>query len=451
MYVEVRDTMGDKNIFDECDIDDIERLKFFTGDVNSLLDNIICNLMVGVGVFKVASLKDISARYLSDNYFKVVGYSKKEYENRKDKPTSFLVDADEKKLLEKIDEAIKGDGRFKCICRRYKSDENMVYFNINGVLIGYEEGEPLFLTTISDITSDIYENERLNELRIAEEKLEIEKQRYRILEETTHALLFEYIIDEDTMILNYNFPDNHERKIIKEYTEFSYRNPLVHKRHIDKFLNALKHACEVPTEGTLEYLSEVSGKGYQWHRAIYSSVETKGEKIISVVGRIYNIHNEVMEREKQAGFAMIDGLTGAYIRKAGYDKMNKEYKSNINAKRYLILLDVDNFKEVNDTRGHSTGDIVLKKLSQEAIELFGESGFVTRYGGDEFLVFVQNLEYDKVEEKLADLHRYIKKLSDSLEVDLDFSEGIVKWQEMTLSQAFEIVDARMYENKRAKK
>jgi diguanylate cyclase (GGDEF)-like protein len=148
---------------------------------------------------------------------------------------------------------------------------------------------------------------------------------------------------------------------------------------------------------------------------------------------------------------MIDGLTGAYIRKAGYDKMNKEYKSNINAKRYLILLDVDNFKEVNDTRGHSTGDIVLKKLSQEAIELFGESGFVTRYGGDEFLVFVQNLEYDKVEEKLADLHRYIKKLSDSLEVDLDFSEGIVKWQEMTLSQAFEIVDARMYENKRAKK
>ena len=70
----------------------------------------------------------------------------------------------------------------------------------------------------------------------------------------------------------------------------------------------------------------------------------------------------------------------------------------------MLMLDVDNFKQINDRFGHLTGDEVLSIIGDRLIEHVGDSGFVGRYGGDEFLIiFNSQYSYDKLWAKIRAL------------------------------------------------
>jgi len=86
----------------------------------------------------------------------------------------------------------------------------------------------------------------------------------------------------------------------------------------------------------------------------------------------------------------VDGLTGLYLRRYFINRLNNEI---LLATRYnnvfsLIMIDIDFFKKVNDTYGHIVGDFVLKKLAEILLEQVKEQGLCSRWGGEEFLVFV---------------------------------------------------------------
>ena len=86
--------------------------------------------------------------------------------------------------------------------------------------------------------------------------------------------------------------------------------------------------------------------------------------------------------------ALTDGLTGLLNRSAFHERLESEYQR---FKRYgsplsLIVADLDNLKEINDTRGHPVGDEVLRKIGDILRETTRDSDILTRYGGDEFVI-----------------------------------------------------------------
>ena len=437
---------------EEYSINDINRLKILSKDLEGILESIIRNLPVGVCIFAVRNMQKVEALYLSDEYFNVIGYHKHNYGKWLKDMTASIIKEDEIKIFENAEKSIKNNSKFEMICRGYNGQGQLSWFSIQGMPISCDKTYPIFLTIINDVSSIMSEYEALKELKTIKDELIIERQRYRILEETTPAILFEYLPKEDNMVFSYNFPENHERKIIHKYFEFLDKTPLVHKSHIPRFKEALLQACKTPVKDKIEYLSEVSGSGFEWHRTVYSSVLDKAGNIISVVGRIYNINDEVLEREKQEKQAQIDNLTGAYIKNVGYNMMEKAVKDNFAGKEenYLVMIDLDNFKKINDTMGHSIGDYVLKRFSQKAIELIDECGFVTRFGGDEFLIFAQGIHENQLYDKLQELHGYVNNIPGYEGMAIDFSEGVVRWDNMTLSQVFEEADRRMYTMKKEK-
>ena len=94
--------------------------------------------------------------------------------------------------------------------------------------------------------------------------------------------------------------------------------------------------------------------------------------------------------------ANIDGLTNV----ANRLKLNKEFELAVSSLRpeesfSLILLDIDNFKDVNDTYGHLVGDSVLIKLSKLIKEHTRESDLFARWGGEEFMVLVRGVKINK--------------------------------------------------------
>ena len=88
--------------------------------------------------------------------------------------------------------------------------------------------------------------------------------------------------------------------------------------------------------------------------------------------------------------AITDGLTGVLNRRAGINRLHKEYSS---AQRHhrplsLIILDIDHFKQINDTHGHQCGDQVLKELCRRITDNIRDEDTLFRYGGEEFVIIL---------------------------------------------------------------
>jgi len=94
--------------------------------------------------------------------------------------------------------------------------------------------------------------------------------------------------------------------------------------------------------------------------------------------------------------AMLDGLTGLFNRRYFDINVVKEFRR---AKRYnkdcsLLLLDLDNFKKINDTKGHLFGDMVLKNLAVILVRTSREEDVLCRYGGEEFIIILPETAAD---------------------------------------------------------
>lgn len=97
------------------------------------------------------------------------------------------------------------------------------------------------------------------------------------------------------------------------------------------------------------------------------------ERIIEMMQAIYNS-------------SIRDGLTGLYNRKFYYNRVNQHLAQQIMIS--VIFSDIDNFKKLNDTKGHHMGDQVLKQVAQIAKEVSEPDGICGRYGGEEIVVMV---------------------------------------------------------------
>lgn len=100
--------------------------------------------------------------------------------------------------------------------------------------------------------------------------------------------------------------------------------------------------------------------------------------------------------EKLQSLAITDGLTGLKNHRAFQDFLEQEFQRAV---RYgsplsLILMDVDKFKQYNDTFGHQAGDEVLKRVAEILLSNARQTDFVARYGGEEFVVVLPNTDSD---------------------------------------------------------
>lgn len=155
------------------------------------------------------------------------------------------------------------------------------------------------------------------------------------------------------------------------------------------------------------------------------------------------------ENESLQIISMQDVLTGLQNRLA----LRRNYDSYKNRELTVMMLDLDNFKTINDTYGHTEGDKVLKETGVLLAKTFGKD-YCYRYGGDEFLVLCPDLSESKFIKKLDDMMKSKPSFNvNGISVNVEFSFGyihdLVKDIE-DLRQFFSLADQRMYASKKAK-
>jgi diguanylate cyclase (GGDEF)-like protein len=113
------------------------------------------------------------------------------------------------------------------------------------------------------------------------------------------------------------------------------------------------------------------------------------EEVLARIRNIGYVSEKIKEFEK---LLVRDYLTGLYNRKFFMERLHEEltWAGRYSEPLSFIILDIDHFKKINDTYGHSCGDEVLKRLSKTLVESLRAHDVVARYGGEEFVVLLAN-------------------------------------------------------------
>ena len=111
---------------------------------------------------------------------------------------------------------------------------------------------------------------------------------------------------------------------------------------------------------------------------------------------LYIIRTNRKQNEELIRTAELDGLTGAYNKRATEAYINKILTQMPDEKGTFVILDVDKFKDVNDRYGHAAGDIVLHELAKTFFRHFRKDDIIGRIGGDEFVIYMRNTESKEI-------------------------------------------------------
>lgn len=177
--------------------------------------------------------------------------------------------------------------------------------------------------------------------------------------------------------------------------------------------------------------------------------------IASVVGehcRTSQIKSFV-SKMRYKSLSMRDPLLENIYNKRGYEDAIDNYlvAKNPNVKCAFIVLDLNNFKHINDNYGHDMGDNILRCMSSTLLSLFRDTDIIGRFGGDEFIVLADGLNDEEAVEKKC---RYIAELigrraqeTGAIKVFSSLGAVLCDGQNVDFERLFQIADEAMYEAK----
>lgn len=307
-------------------------------------------------------------------------------------------------------------------------------------------------------TEYIYSTLNDNSLNMkALEKLHLEAETNKLIIDQSDDIVFEWNIETNTI----NYSPKWEQRFGFRPNFESYSKQVIEAPHIHPDdIPVLKAYLDSSIKGRPhhEFELRISNKDgqYLWNRVKATTVKDSEGTPVKVVGVISDIDTGKRTTQYLKKQAEEDGLTKLLNRDAATvrikDLLEKQDTDEISA---MLLIDLDNFKAVNDLHGHLYGDSVLEKTADEIRKMFRTQDIVSRVGGDEFLVFIDNLQdisrlAKRAEELISSISSmFADIISDSEELSLSCSIGIALAPDngTTFLELYEKADKALYKAK----
>ena len=204
----------------------------------------------------------------------------------------------------------------------------------------------------------------------------------------------------------------------------------------------MERGFEKPPESELEKLKK-------------ENLELK-KKISELEKENLELKEKISELEKKAVF---DDLTGAFRREFFQEKVQEDINQLLEEedKRRegyreisILFCDLDNFKQINDTYGHSKGDQILKEVVRILKENLRDTDVVARFGGDEFVIEMMGANKEEAKKRAEVLRDIIKEeILEKLEIEVSLSFGIAQAKKgQKLEKIIKEADKAMYSQKK---
>lgn len=380
-------TLNDGRDVLQCVFTDITHLENAASEtVQAKTDLEIFANTVPSGVSKHILDNNLSLIWANNYFYDMCGYTAKSYKEKFNRNTlSIVLSEDLATVIDALAD-LSEDSNSKILNYRIKcADDSIKWVNATFARAGETaEGFPVVNLVMSDITS----------LKIAEMKAMLEEQKYLIISDISEELPYEYDIEDDVITFAEKFSHIFEGDAIIE-------NPAVNMPASGLVSADTKAAIEelfaLARSGTeyhsTEFKLNTKNGGFQWYFSTFSTIYDDDMHPIRVIGLLRNIHAQKVEQQKLLTKAETDLMTGLLNKATTESRIQKSLRElNGNTYSVFMLVDIDDFKKINDTFGHLVGDEVIISIADTLMKYTaGDYHLAGRLGGDEFCVYFSNI------------------------------------------------------------
>ncbi|WP_238883150.1 EAL domain-containing protein [Clostridium sp. YIM B02551] len=249
--------------------------------------------------------------------------------------------------------------------------------------------------------------EKYDELAISEENLKESEKLYKLISEASSDALFDWRVNDNTM----HFSDRWFELLGYSRDEFNSINikELIHVEDTSSIDTIIKdHWARKTDSYTIEYRIKTKSGSYIWMISTGKTIYDKNGDPYRVVASHKDISELKEYQHKLEYMAYHDFLTDLpnrqYLYRVVNESLELESSNNSEIESALIFLDIDNFKYINDTLGHSFGDILISAIGDRLMRTLGDEDTLIRLGGDEFIIFMKDIPS----------HEHVKDFSESI-------------------------------------
>lgn len=412
------------------------------------LNNLIHEMPVGMAVIKGG--KDWTIEVANHEFFRPAGELIQQSIEKKTPLIELVCDADEDVLQKAMEECrrAKQSGEFEIRIRTQKGGYYWVMCKCQ--LYYYKDATPYYIMTDWDI----------NDRKALEDELRLLNERYKMLEEVADELPFDFDVENR----RFRIPQKYFEigKIKDDGQEYlAYKDAVQDIQEEDRhnFERMIQFASGKEVTGFVDYRLNMAPEGekpsYVWHRTYYHSISGGTGVIIRIIGRTYDITNDQKIKERMSEELKKEPLTHLLNKVATKNEVEEFLKTNPAGTHVMFLIDIDDFKKINDTFGHTFGDTVISDVASKIRAHFSAVDLVGRVGGDEFLVFMKDTTIQEANEKAESLCRIVHKRysGDGVERIITLSVGLSVYgvDGTSFAALFEKADRAMYRTKRSGK
>lgn len=285
-----------------------------------------------------------------------------------------------------------------------------------------------------------------------QEQLAISEQRYEIVLAQMQDIVFELDCETQEIYYSPNFEKKFGYSVSSDgFPDSMFESDVIYEEDKAPLRRKFQQLRQGENAMRQEYRIKNRDGAYLWVEIHATSIRDESGKLLRILGIIKDINSRKQEILEIRKTAVVDSLTGLYNRGECIRRI-EEYIGQSSSMAAFLLIDVDNFKQVNDTMGHAYGDSVLAELAQGLRALFRQSDIIARLGGDEFVVFMTGLrEKDHILSKVNGILQFLHSYKNAPTVcSLSCSIGCSIYPEhgTTFSTLLHKADAAMYHAKK---
>lgn len=355
--------------------------------------------------------------YANQYFYDLIGYTKKEMETIFNNRFADLVIDDVSEILVKVEEIISKGENLDFEFRMRRKDNSIIWLHDTAV---YNKENNTFYVTLMDITymkSIEYQKEKLN----------------NYLNNITNKV----IITDINGIIEYKNNEAENNNIYPKINENikDYISENIIGYYKEELWDLVKNGESV------EYETRVKINNSFLNHDKNQLIPIKDD--LGKISNIMQISESVMKNND-----LITHFPDRIMFKDYYEKVKLFIEDNFNI--YIILLDIDNFKNLNDIYGHIIGDKIISETADKITSIISKKDYVCRYGGDEFIILLIEENDENIINKLMKIVETPSNNKELNGINITYSIGVAKQIDNLLSyfNLVDLADKALYNVKR---
>lgn len=402
----------------------------------------LLNLIPG-GVMQCRNDSSYTIVEVNDGFLSMFGYTREELDERfQNRFFQMIHPSDQQNFLIEAERQLEKGDRLSLSYRVLCRDGSYKWIASSEKLFGDEKEERFFCIFLD-----------LTEVRDAQEKLRLSLEHLEIIMNQSSDIIFEWDLIADSISFSPNWLEKFG--YAPHYDGRQQKEEMLHNFYPDD-VEPMAAFMEEAKRGISDSVIDVRIRSFQdqyiWCRIRAATQYSAENTPIRAVGTISDIDEEKRMVEELRRRAELDALTGLYNHTETERRAELYLADKPDTICAMFIIDVDNFRLVNDGQGHLFGDAVLAELAAGMKKITRKSDVIGRIGGDEFAMFLKDLPSVSIaEDKARKLLQLFQNLfqgeKQSVEVTCSIGVAVYPWDGSSYQELYHCADLALYQAK----